>query len=432
MTALIARDRIDGSKTDTANGVNVANFLAGTGNAWDCLQTIGVGVSSVAAGTSTLTQANAGLVLVDATAGNVIINLPACSAAVGALFQFKRIDASANTVTINRASADTIDGFTSQTLVGQFDFLEMRGDGISAWRLLNVLANPARARAVLGAAASGANSDITSLSALATFNGVPKRQAVLSGANAFIQIGTGLACNLLATTTPLRVSIAAGMGAQGAIDYVASHSADVASFWSGLTANVVNYLFEDRNTGTGALTGVASTLPYIAQDASVAISVVNGQHTYVYDTGQMYVGNGTVSAAVQRTAVGECLAGASTITTVTSYAKLGKYKAPLGTTIANGSRMSFNHNIGCSFLRVRHVAQFVNAVLGFSVGDQITLEGITVNASGIIAFSPSTDRLAVGAIAGSSGLVVMQKSTSSLATVALTDVNYVPQVERNF
>ena len=135
MTAQIARQYMDGSKPDTPNGVSVANFQLGLGNAWDCLQTLGVGLSSVVAGNTTLTQANAGLLLIDATAGNVTLNLPAASAAVGAVFQFKRLDASANTVTVNRAGSDTIDGSTSFTLNSQFDYQEIRGDGTSAWRV---------------------------------------------------------------------------------------------------------------------------------------------------------------------------------------------------------------------------------------------------------------------------------------------------------
>lgn len=137
MTALTARDRVDGSKPDTPNGVNVANLLLGLGNLYDCVQTLGIGVSSVAAGTATFTQANAGLVLADASAGNIIINLPACSAAVGAVYQFKRVDATANTVTINRAGGDTIDGVAAITLIEALDFVGIRSDGVSTWRALN-------------------------------------------------------------------------------------------------------------------------------------------------------------------------------------------------------------------------------------------------------------------------------------------------------
>ena len=136
MTAQIARQYADGSKPDTANGVSVSNLELGLGNLWDCMQTMGVGVSSIGAGTTTLTQANAGLNLVDASGGNVTINLPTAAAAIGALFQFKRLDASANTVTINRAGGDTIDGATSLSLSSQYELKDMRSDGVSVWRLL--------------------------------------------------------------------------------------------------------------------------------------------------------------------------------------------------------------------------------------------------------------------------------------------------------
>lgn len=151
MTALIARQNIDGSKPDTPSGVNVANLQLGLGNAWDCLQTLGVGVFSAIAGTSALTQANAGLVLIDASGGNVILNLPAASVAVGALFQFKRLDASTNSVTVNRAGTDTIDGATFLSIVAQQEFEQIRSDGTGAWKRLSTLANPVRVRNLISA-----------------------------------------------------------------------------------------------------------------------------------------------------------------------------------------------------------------------------------------------------------------------------------------
>lgn len=152
---LSARNQVDGSKPDTPQGVNVANFQLGLGNLWDCLQSIGAGLWSVTAGAVNYTVANAGLTLIDASAGNVTINMPqistAAAALTGALFQFKRVDNSVNTVTINRGGADTFDGFTALPLVGQYDFVEIRGDGASTWRLLSPNANPQRARDVIGA-----------------------------------------------------------------------------------------------------------------------------------------------------------------------------------------------------------------------------------------------------------------------------------------
>lgn len=152
----LARNYVDGTKPDTPQGVNVANFQAGLGNLWDCLQTVGVGLAIAGAGVTNLTVANAGLILIDASAGAVTLNLPQLSGAAaalqGALFQFKRIDnVPANAVTINRSGTDTIDGQTSISLLAQYEYQEVRADTTTpAWRCLNSLATAARNREMQG------------------------------------------------------------------------------------------------------------------------------------------------------------------------------------------------------------------------------------------------------------------------------------------
>lgn len=81
-----------------------------------------------------LTADGAGLVIVDASAGNVVLNLPAANVFAALRFQIKRIDATANTVTINRAGADTIDGATNVTLPGQGATAQFVSDGVSQWQ----------------------------------------------------------------------------------------------------------------------------------------------------------------------------------------------------------------------------------------------------------------------------------------------------------
>jgi len=64
------------------------------------------------------------MISVDATAGNVIVNLPIISGldlTSPFVIAVKKTDAGANTVTINRASTDTIDGATSRVLSLQND-----------------------------------------------------------------------------------------------------------------------------------------------------------------------------------------------------------------------------------------------------------------------------------------------------------------------
>jgi hypothetical protein len=95
----------------------------------------GANVKTVTAGVSALTVDDAGAVLVDASGGNVTLNLPASNvvAGLGIEFTFYRTDATVNSVTVNRAGADTIDGGVSFTLPGQFAYRTIRGDGNAVW-----------------------------------------------------------------------------------------------------------------------------------------------------------------------------------------------------------------------------------------------------------------------------------------------------------
>lgn len=87
-----------------------------------------------AASPYTITAANAGLVLLDATAGNLVINLPAAATLAGLRLEFLRVDSTVNTVTINRAGANTIDGQTAFSLTEMNSGRTIRSDGVSQWR----------------------------------------------------------------------------------------------------------------------------------------------------------------------------------------------------------------------------------------------------------------------------------------------------------
>lgn len=82
-----------------------------------------------------LTPDNAGVVFINAAAGNATVNLPATTAVngVGLEFKFYRLDATANTVVVNRAGADTIDGATSFSLSAQYSYRAIEGDATSVW-----------------------------------------------------------------------------------------------------------------------------------------------------------------------------------------------------------------------------------------------------------------------------------------------------------
>ncbi len=79
-----------------------------------------------------------GVVFIDATSNNVTITLQAAAFSGGTLcaeITFKRIDSSGNTVTIQRAGSDTIEGSTSFTLSG-LGTKRIISDDVSKWYYL--------------------------------------------------------------------------------------------------------------------------------------------------------------------------------------------------------------------------------------------------------------------------------------------------------
>ncbi|WP_051182938.1 hypothetical protein [Desulfocurvibacter africanus] len=103
---------------------------------------MGGNVAATVTATGTLSLDQAGLVRVDATAGDIVLTLPAANALKGATFRIVRVDNTANMVTIQRAGADTIDGVTSITLLGQYARRTIVTDGSSAWLTVSSLAVP--------------------------------------------------------------------------------------------------------------------------------------------------------------------------------------------------------------------------------------------------------------------------------------------------
>lgn len=94
----------------------------------------GGGLATYAANT-TLTVDEAGLVLVNASGGARTITLPAANALGGRpiRYQIEKTDSTANTVTVQRAGTDTIEGGTSLVLSGQWASVMLVSDGIGAW-----------------------------------------------------------------------------------------------------------------------------------------------------------------------------------------------------------------------------------------------------------------------------------------------------------
>jgi hypothetical protein len=102
---------------------------------WMPIPTFGGNVATVNA-TQTLTSTNAGLVLVNATSGNIAITLPAVASANGVPlpFYFARTDSSGNSVTLVAAGSDTFfPGGTGSTSLLAGTTLPIYGNGVSQW-----------------------------------------------------------------------------------------------------------------------------------------------------------------------------------------------------------------------------------------------------------------------------------------------------------
>lgn len=134
-----------------------ATAQAQRGQLWDAMQAA-FGLTDVnrttVAATGALTLAQCGALLVDATAGNMVLTLPASGAATDeAVFEVYRLDATAFTITIAAAGADTIDGAASVLVKGTMTLRLPAGSTV--WRVQSISgATPAKARAAIGAAST--------------------------------------------------------------------------------------------------------------------------------------------------------------------------------------------------------------------------------------------------------------------------------------
>lgn len=91
----------------------------------------------VYAGTTTLNDTY-DIVLCDASSGAITINLPAGTGRTGLQYTIKKIDSSANTVTVDGYSSETIDGATTQVINYQWTSITIAclGGGGSGWYIV--------------------------------------------------------------------------------------------------------------------------------------------------------------------------------------------------------------------------------------------------------------------------------------------------------
>lgn len=134
-TKLLQRWAVGGSQVASL-GSNGA-FALGSGGAahgFDVQsgKNIGLPISSTSVD---LTLNTVFTLTVDASGGARIITLPAASQSTRRIYTIKKIDASANTVTIDANAAETIDGAVTQVLTAQWQAITIQCDG-TAWFII--------------------------------------------------------------------------------------------------------------------------------------------------------------------------------------------------------------------------------------------------------------------------------------------------------
>ena len=70
------------------------------------------------------------IILADATGGAFTINFPSALSMSGQTLSIKKIDATANTITLDADGSETIDDELTQTLTTQYDSINMVSNGI--------------------------------------------------------------------------------------------------------------------------------------------------------------------------------------------------------------------------------------------------------------------------------------------------------------
>jgi hypothetical protein len=134
-------DTIAGVASLALVGMNQYLALVSDGvSAWNPVS-LGVGASFgvpvfTRSGTTSLGHHATTVNRCDASTGAITITLPSAAGAPGKLFIFKKVDATANAVTIQRSGADTIDDATSLVLNTKHQSVTLVADGAGMWMVV--------------------------------------------------------------------------------------------------------------------------------------------------------------------------------------------------------------------------------------------------------------------------------------------------------
>ena len=97
------------------------------------LKAVRVARTSVSTTPVTLSETTEMIAHVDATTGARTVNLPSASGKAGQIFIVQKTDSTANTVTIDGASSETINGSATYALTAQYQTVTLLCDGESVF-----------------------------------------------------------------------------------------------------------------------------------------------------------------------------------------------------------------------------------------------------------------------------------------------------------
>ena len=140
----------------TSASLTGANLKATLTALWDAMNSGGFSDSprTTVTTTSTLTITQCGLLLIDATSGNITLTLPASgTAADDSFYLLRRIDSTANTVSVLRSGADTLEGSAGVLLPANSTTEMQLPGGSSNWRVIGI-SGPTAAASLLAIGAA--------------------------------------------------------------------------------------------------------------------------------------------------------------------------------------------------------------------------------------------------------------------------------------
>jgi len=130
-TSSFTAAKTDGSYTvfrakDTGVGSVEIARMVGAAEPFFKLVSLGYGVKTI---TADYTAAYDAVIRCDASAGAFTVSLPTASGITGKAYLIKKVDSSANAITIDPYGTETIDGAATITLASQYDTVIIVSDG---------------------------------------------------------------------------------------------------------------------------------------------------------------------------------------------------------------------------------------------------------------------------------------------------------------